>query len=147
MTESRRPQVGPQDAFALEADLLRHALRGEVVKVRDQLEPFELEIFERVPAQEPKGACGHATSSGLARAPIADVARARIVHAHSDRSDDAAAFGDCELLPTDSRHFSSDERACVFLRVRPRDHRNPVLDLGVVARLDDRGNIVQRPGT
>ena len=51
MTESRRPpvrvdEVRAQNALAAEADLLGHALGGEVVGVGDQLEPAEPELLE-----------------------------------------------------------------------------------------------------
>src|SRR2546421_12539748 len=138
-------QVGAQNTLALEPDLLSNPLRSAVVRVGDQLEPLESEIFERVLAEKPKCSSRYTTASRVGGAPIADVAGARIVHAHSDRSDDTSPLGNGELLAPDSRNLPLDERARVFLRVGTRDDRNPVLNLGVVAGVDDRRNIVQSP--
>src|SRR5438128_2780433 len=140
-------QVGAQHPFALEPNLLRDALRTTVVRVGDQLEPLESEIFECVVAEKPKGSSRHTSPSRIADAPIADVPGVRIVHAHADRSDDTPAFGDRELLPSDPGNLSEDEGSGIVLRIGPWDDGNPVLDVGVVARFDDRGHIVERPGT
>jgi hypothetical protein len=40
------PQVSAQHALALEADFLGNALRGDVVRIGDQLEPLELRLVE-----------------------------------------------------------------------------------------------------
>jgi hypothetical protein len=40
------PQVCAQQALALEADLLGDALRGDVVRIGDELEPLEPQLVE-----------------------------------------------------------------------------------------------------
>src|SRR5437016_2826074 len=140
-------QVGAQHALALESDLLSNPLRSAVVRVGDQLEPLESEIFECVFAEKPKCSSRYTAPSRFRGAPIADVPRARIVHAHSDRPDDTSTFGNGELLSPDARNPPLDERSRVFLGVRTRDDWDPMLNLGVVAGVDDRRNIVQRPRT
>jgi len=130
----------------LEPDFLSYALGCMVVRIGDQLEPLQPEVFERVLAEKAKRARGDAPTSSFACAPVADVTRARVVDPHSDRPDDASVLGDRELLCTDPRNLSLDESARIRFRVWARDGRDPVVDLGVVAGSDDRRNVVERPG-
>jgi hypothetical protein len=46
-------EVGAQHTFALETDLLRNALGRVVLRIGDQLEPLQPEIFECVLAEKP----------------------------------------------------------------------------------------------
>ena len=140
-------QVRAQHSFALETDLLRNALGREVVRIGDQLEPLQPQVFERVLGEKPKCSRSDTTTARFAGAPVADVTCARVVDAHPDRSDDASILDDRELLRADPRNLSLDERARICLCIRARNCGNPVVDLGVVARGDDRRNVVQRPGT
>ena len=45
-----------QHAFALESDLLGDALRRAVLRIGHELDALELELLERVPREQSKGA-------------------------------------------------------------------------------------------
>ena len=51
-----------QHALATKSDLLGAALRRDVLGIRDELQPFELELGERPPGQDAKGTRAHTTS-------------------------------------------------------------------------------------
>ena len=94
ITESRTPvrvaEVRAEDALALEADLLRAALRGDVVRVGDQLEPLELELVEAPAREQPERSGAQAPPSCGRCDPVADPTTVAVrVHAHPDRADDA----------------------------------------------------------
>jgi len=140
-------EVGAQHTFAPEADLLRNTLRSVVVRIGDQLEPLQPEVVECLPGEKPKRACRDTSSASFGGAPVPDVAGTRLIDGHPDRSDDISTFGDRVLLLTNPRDLSPNEGACVFVRIRTRDDGNPLLDLGVTTRCDDRRHVVQRPST
>jgi len=140
-------QMRAQHSFALETHFLGNSLGCVVVRVRNELEPLEAEVFESVLREKPQRPRRHTTTSSFPGAPVADVTCARAVDAHPDRPDNASSLGDGELLRADPRDLSLDEGARVFIGVGARNRGNPMMDLGVVARADDRRNVVQRPGT
>jgi hypothetical protein len=139
-------QMGPENTFTLETHLLRNPLGCMVLRVPDQLEALQPEIFECVFAEKAKRARGNPPTSSLSGAPVADVTRPRVVDVHPDRSDDSSILDDRELLRSDPRNLSLDEGACISLCIRARDCRNPVVNVDVIARGDNCRDVVQRPG-
>src|SRR6266487_1484198 len=97
-------------------------------------------------AEKPERSSSHAAPTSVRRTPVADVTSTEIVDLHSNRAHDTFTRSDGELVGP-SRDISPDEGARVVLRIRARDDRNPMLNLRVVARRDDRRNVVQRPWT
>jgi len=98
-------------------------------------------------AENPQRSSRDTTAASLRGAPVADVTGTEIVDRHSDRAYDTFIGSDGELVRPDTRDLSQDESTRVVLRIRARDDGNPVQDLRVVARRDDRRNVVQRPVT
>ena len=135
---SRVPQVRTEDALAPEPDLLGDALRGHVVGIGEQLDPLELELLERVAREQPQRA--------RARSPARETMQPSSTRASRDSR---ARLRRCPIPPTtcpsssiarrcSAAHLATDERKRILLRVRMRNRRDPVRDLGVVAAGDDR---------
>jgi hypothetical protein len=67
-----------------------------------------------------------------------------VVDAHADRADDAVVDDDRELVRAEA-DLVVDERPRVGERVRAWDHRDPVQDVRVVDRGEDRGDVALAP--
>lgn len=135
-----------QYAFTLESDLLRNALRGVVVRICDQLEPLEPEVLERVSAEKAKGSSRQTAPASLRSAPVTDVTVAQgVVRCEADRTNDASVLGYCELPVPDPRDLTAHKGTRVLLRIRAGDVRDPMLNLTVVAGVDDGRNVIEGP--
>jgi hypothetical protein len=139
--------VRAEDAFALKTRALGDPLRGEIVGIGDQVEPFERQLLKRVIAEHSQSVGRDTSAARVSDTPIANVSRlGRFVDAHANRTNKAACLFDGELVRTQVQR-AADERLRVLLGVWTRSNRYPVLDLRVLACLQHRERVVLVPRT
>ena len=128
----------------MEADLFADTLRGDVLDIGGELEPFEAQIIEAVAGHSSQGACCDASAACISGEPVPDVSGLMLADPQPDRPDDVCMLGDRELVwpkPESVGH----ECTGVIMGIGPREVREPALKLSVLARCVDEWSVVILP--